>query len=556
MGFRNSIGGISSGIDKISLYSKSTNCVLSCDHERAREINEAELLFQSLPDLSYQVTKINQYGRHQKRILMLTSEGIQNKRDGFVSSFYNYSDIKTVTNKDFEVFVIEYKNASHPYVYKSQVGCQIVQEITSRLKLRQATDKKKHSFDIAMEDQKRLRIKNNSNNTSFSTIILSTTNDSSSSPILSKTVPPTNGFKKSHSSSNESSISSSPSSSCGASDYGAGDQLISEDDEDDDDKKPNCHQKKRATKLSQLLGNTEEQRVQTEVDKIILSPHSNERKAIHQFMSNFNVLMKNPSTAIMIVRQFIDNIRQSILSERSAQLSKLTVPSQSMIYEELSLSSIIEKSLEKTIILRTHKQLCSIISQQIQNEEIHLRENILKLANKSQEFFGIKSELMSNNNWKSAILELSCLSRCELPQDKLDTILLSARAIYNTVNYEQNLKNKIQKDYYLSADDFLPIYLYVVVNSGVEDLELINQFCWQLGDPEKLSGEGGYYLTVFSSTLSLIKSLNMDKIENATIIDELIPSITLKGTSSTLNQLRHLNIRLYSTPSPIIFAGL
>jgi len=568
---KNSINGISSGVDKISLYSKDTNCILSCDTDREREINEAEQLFQSLPELSYFVTKINQWGKHQKRRLKLTSKGIENIRGEVTSSLYYYSDIRSIYNRDSETFVIEYHGASHPYVYRCSVGYQIVQEISSRLKLRQTTDKKKHSFDIALEYQKKLKNKNrmseqvdkdlliNINNNSG---ITQPTNQSTNQPITTnqpttkeivnnnnekKQISP-DSFKSSRSSSfdnnysDESSVSSmSPCSPVNRNNETSllnlegfdEDPIDGDDDVDGDNEQHKCKATKRATKLSQILGNTEEQRIQTEVDKIILNPQSQERKSIQQFMSNFAVLLKNPTTAIMIVRQFIDTTKQSVLADRDGHLQKLMINATSSPFqEELSLPTIVEKSLEKTIILRAHKQINNIITQQVAKEEQQLQEIICKLQDRPQEFFGIKDEFISSNHWKSAILELSCLGRCEIPHDKLDTILSSARAIYNSLNYEKNLKNKVHQDYFLSADDFLPIYLYVVVNSGVKDLEFTNQYLWQLSDPDKLGGEGGYYLTVFSSILSLIKSLNMENIEKATIVDDLIPSITLKNTES------------------------
>ncbi|EFA83487.1 vacuolar sorting protein 9 domain-containing protein [Heterostelium album PN500] len=136
----------------------------------------------------------------------------------------------------------------------------------------------------------------------------------------------------------------------------------------------------------------------------------------------------------------------------------------------------------------------------------------------------------------------------------------SARSIYNYINYERKLNN-INQDMFLSADDFLPvssnccfIYIYVVVNSGVKDLEFINQYLWQLCDPDRLGGEGGYYLTVFSSTLSLLRSLNMENIERATMIDDLIlpiKSLSGGGFSSSSSSPPSSPSSSSSSPSPL-----
>eukprot|EP01133_Synstelium_polycarpum_P012402 gene12402-14554_t len=436
---RSSIGGISSGINKLSIYAKDSHLEIAGDLDRSKlEINEAEELFSSLPKLSYNVTKINQWGKHQKRVLSLTNEGIANVRiSGVVSSLYHYSEVRAIYLRDSEVFVIEYNGAPHHYVYKSDVGYQIVQEITSRLKLRRTTEKKKTGFDIAMDYQKRLK-QSPSINTGLS-----------STPTDSLVQSPASAISRSLSfdSSDSSSVSSSSSPPTNLEGFEASDS---------EDRRPATA--KRATKLSQLLGTTEEQRIQGEIDRIALSPVSNERRSIQQFMSNFSVLMRNPATVVMLTRQFIDSTKQSILSDRGGQLNKLLVESNNRNNDDeaISMASVIEKSLEKAIILRVHKYLYQVISTQVQKDEAILQRNISLLLKKPQEFYGIKDEFITSSNWKSAILELSCLDRCEIPQHKLDTILSSARAIYNYINYEKNLKSQVVQDYFLSADDFLP----------------------------------------------------------------------------------------------------
>jgi hypothetical protein len=52
----------------------------------------------------------------------------------------------------------------------------------------------------------------------------------------------------------------------------------------------------------------------------------------------------------------------------------------------------------------------------------------------------------------------------------------------------------------------LQIFIYVVVNSDLRDLETTANYIWNLSEPEALSGEGGYYLTVFCSAIEFIKN--------------------------------------------------
>ncbi|GAM21165.1 hypothetical protein SAMD00019534_043400, partial [Acytostelium subglobosum LB1] len=550
----NAIGGISSDLSRLSMYTREADSgfgsMLSCDDETEREINTAEQLFKQLPELSYSVTKINQWGKHQKRVLRLTSRGIANVRGEYTSSLYPYADVRAIYLRDSEVFVLEYNGAAHNYVYKSTIGYQIVQEITSRLKLRRITEKKKTGFDIAMNYQHKLLSMQPPGTKHAATPAISLPVPYSGAKHHQQQQEYASGGSSSFfsmspmsSMSRSFSFDDTESSSISSASFSSSPPPNVHLAESYDDVRipPGMHhhqQSKRAMKLSQILGTTEEQRMHSEIDRLILGPGSVERRTIQHFISNFPYMLKQqPQTVAIQVRQFIDNTKMNILTEKQEHLRRLLVDSGEATHEDdANLSAIIERNLEKTIILRLYRPLHQAIAAQVSKDETLLRQHIEKLKGKPQEFYGIKKEFITQSNWKAAILELGGLDRCvDIPQHKLDTILASARAIYNCVNYEQRIKNKTSDDIFLSADDFLPIYIYVVVNSGVNELEFINQYLWQLCDPDKMGGEGGYYLTVFSSTLSLLRSLKMDNFETATIIDDLIQFRSSPSSKSTTN---------------------
>jgi len=58
---------------------------------------------------------------------------------------------------------------------------------------------------------------------------------------------------------------------------------------------------------------------------------------------------------------------------------------------------------------------------------------ITELRLKDQAFFGIKPQHMSLSNWLKAKHELSFVERRILPYQKLEALLLTARAIYDEV---------------------------------------------------------------------------------------------------------------------------
>lgn len=78
--------------------------------------------------------------------------------------------------------------------------------------------------------------------------------------------------------------------------------------------------------------------------------------------------------------------------------------------------------------------------------------------------------------------------------------------------------------------------MHVIVNSEVGGLESTNQFLWQLCDPMQLTGESGYYLTVFSSILSLIIRVDPNALPNATSLDDAIREDQDTSAATTANE--------------------
>lgn len=58
----------------------------------------------------------------------------------------------------------------------------------------------------------------------------------------------------------------------------------------------------------------------------------------------------------------------------------------------------------------------------------------------------------------------------------------------------------------MGADDFLPVFVWVLVQKGMITAEMEAEYMWGLLHPSLLSGEGGYYLTTLSSAIHVLKN--------------------------------------------------
>lgn len=68
------------------------------------------------------------------------------------------------------------------------------------------------------------------------------------------------------------------------------------------------------------------------------------------------------------------------------------------------------------------------------------------------------------------------------------------------------MQNRRSADACLGADDFLPLFVWVLVQCNVLTAELEAEYMWGLLHPSLIPGEGGYYLTALCGAVHVLKS--------------------------------------------------
>ena len=103
--------------------------------------------------------------------------------------------------------------------------------------------------------------------------------------------------------------------------------------------------------------------------------------------------------------------------------------------------------------------------------------------------------------------------------EKLDLLLAAVSTIFEATG--------CPKGQQLSADDFLPLLVFVVARCGFVGAEIEAEFMWGLLQPSLLSGEAGYYLTALCSAVHVLKSFMASDTEGTGSIDVSYPILSL-----------------------------
>ncbi|GIQ91015.1 hypothetical protein KIPB_014051, partial [Kipferlia bialata] len=170
--------------------------------------------------------------------------------------------------------------------------------------------------------------------------------------------------------------------------------------------------------------------------------------------------------------------------------------------EAVPLKTVVGHSLERAIIMPLWPQLWACATAENEAEDTHLHKVCLRLFKQPQTFFDIKPKLISGSGFQTAISQLSVLNQVSTtttPSSLLDAVNETSRLIYLTCSVGGTQEA-------LGAEDFLPIFMYVFVQSKIRHGRSLLRVLETLTDPLLRDGNAGYTLITFASAVEWISS--------------------------------------------------
>eukprot|EP01130_Rhizamoeba_saxonica_P016864 TRINITY_DN787_c0_g1_i1.p1 TRINITY_DN787_c0_g1~~TRINITY_DN787_c0_g1_i1.p1 ORF type:complete len:443 (-),score=89.51 TRINITY_DN787_c0_g1_i1:48-1376(-) len=248
----------------------------------------------------------------------------------------------------------------------------------------------------------------------------------------------------------------------------------------------------REFKLNNILGISEEQRIELTITRYLTDDSNMEAKAVKTFVNSIGTVTKTKETGLMNIRNFMNSLYDHIQENRKEDLSKF-------VTDENDVNRIVERAIEQIVVMDVLDAIQTILDDLFGETDTKINEKLFTLKNEDQEFFNIPSEHVSASNWDIPVMELNQVNNYQFPYQKISCILSCARMIYAMFKFEHKDSNET-----LGMDDFLPILIYVVARSSITNLESLSQFLFALCDDELMTGESGYYLTVFYSAVQYL----------------------------------------------------
>ncbi|TYZ64287.1 hypothetical protein PybrP1_013120 [[Pythium] brassicae (nom. inval.)] len=227
------------------------------------------------------------------------------------------------------------------------------------------------------------------------------------------------------------------------------------------------------------------------------------------------------------------------------------------------ISDAIRHELEERVCVPLMLSLTASLRAKVAPKESQFRQQVFQLRGKPQSYFGIPIDKISLSSWRSVVDTIKEMDDAFLPLDKMRKLVATAHAIHTLHRAERQMfhasrppghvrrhsisfattppasapgardpdaaaaeqqagerepsvhayedadagrASREEHEDVLSGDDFLPIFVYVIVHSDLASPILTQVLLNRLCDPEKRRSESGYYLATFEAALHYILS--------------------------------------------------
>lgn len=101
--------------------------------------------------------------------------------------------------------------------------------------------------------------------------------------------------------------------------------------------------------------------------------------------------------------------------------------------------------------------------------DLAFRERVELLEHLPQEAVGVERDLVSSSNWRAACSALGRIESANSPVAQLDCLVHAAEQVYDTIREEHPLQPG-DSQRVIAADEFTPIFIWVVLHSGSSEL--------------------------------------------------------------------------------------
>jgi len=223
---------------------------------------------------------------------------------------------------------------------------------------------------------------------------------------------------------------------------------------------------------------------------------------------------KRQGTEPQDVRSFMEKMTSQLDQQHGESLCRVGAGESGQLTEEDSqmLQTVIEECLQRVVELPLQARLIDWCKRKCaaDDRELIRRQGYLRAC--EQSFFEIPQHAISPSNWRKACQILSSLEDAlnVTPNQRLQILISVKKAIEITYESECKERGADPTKHPLSADEIMPIFTFVVVNSQVTSLKATQMYLYEIAASGCHGlGEAGYYLCVLEASVGHVLAMDM-----------------------------------------------
>eukprot|EP00731_Ephydatia_muelleri_P027482 Em0019g355a len=201
------------------------------------------------------------------------------------------------------------------------------------------------------------------------------------------------------------------------------------------------------------------------------------------------------------IRKFMNEMREVLLNDYKDDLCQCGMD------QCTNFEHVMETALQHCVVKPLSPALNELMKRCFDSNKCtaNLQKGMEASHFKSTEQMGIRKHLVvpSNKVVGEIGLLFSRMSNTYCAITKLEYLLETVRLIYEHVRDNRCPKKTVTD---LGADDFLPIFVWVLAQCQCTRAEMEAEYMWGLAHPSLFKGEGGYYLTTLTSAINVLKA--------------------------------------------------
>ncbi|EQC39209.1 hypothetical protein SDRG_03414 [Saprolegnia diclina VS20] len=237
-----------------------------------------------------------------------------------------------------------------------------------------------------------------------------------------------------------------------------------------------------------------------EAQLILISPYSPEGTTSTKFLKDTSAKTMH----LDAIRHFIEGLTEYMIQTRMHEfrgIAGIDGTSNNSNHDDGSfelIAQIISEQVEERVFYPLHRIVYTSLMTKTKKDVRLLQDRLELLRAKKQVYFGITA--VSPSGYAAAVAVMNEIDACSLPYTKRAKLVQACKTIYAVAAAEHLVEGA------MSADAFIPAFIYVVVQCHIEDILTLKDLLVAF-TPMANQGETAYFVTCLEIAIEYVQSL-------------------------------------------------